>query len=207
MILQSLYFSFCMVKAFSGHFILSTGCSKCKKEFPREHFGDRPDFSGFNDSAWEQRSCKTHKDIGELWNNAKTQTERDELERASGGRYSELFRLPYFDPIRFHCIDPMHNLFLGTAKHIFKVWIEKGILTDKILAEIDSRMTFIKIPSDLNRIPDRISKCYKRFKADEWKHWTLVYSLFCLKDLIPTDQYAMRSVFVASCNILCQRSI
>eukprot|EP00112_Aurelia_sp_Birch-Aquarium-sp1_P011969 Seg2512.2 transcript_id=Seg2512.2/GoldUCD/mRNA.D3Y31 product="hypothetical protein" protein_id=Seg2512.2/GoldUCD/D3Y31 len=65
-------------------------------------------------------------------------------------------------------------------------------------------MIKIKIPSDMNRVPSRISTCYKRFKADEWKHWTLIYSLFCLKGLIPDDHYAMWTVFVASCRILCR---
>jgi hypothetical protein len=28
-------------------------------------------------------------------------------------------------------VDPMHNLFLGTAKHILKgVWIDKGLITE-----------------------------------------------------------------------------
>ena len=33
--------------------------------------------------------------------------------------------LEYFDCVRFHIVDPMHNLFLGTAKHIMKnVWLD-----------------------------------------------------------------------------------
>ena len=34
--------------------------------------------------------------------------------------------LPYFDCVRFHVIDPMHNIFTGTAKHVMtKVWMKK----------------------------------------------------------------------------------
>lgn len=29
---------------------------------------------------------------------------------------------PYYDPIRFAVIDPMHNLYLGTAKHVLSIW-------------------------------------------------------------------------------------
>ena len=33
--------------------------------------------------------------------------------------------LECFDCVRFHIFDPMHNLFLGTAKHIMKnVWLD-----------------------------------------------------------------------------------
>lgn len=30
---------------------------------------------------------------------------------------------------RFVAIDTMHNLFLGTGKKMFKLWVESGILT------------------------------------------------------------------------------
>ena len=40
---------------------------------------------------------------------------RKNKEAKYGTRYSELMQLEYFDCIRFTIIDPMHNLFLGTA--------------------------------------------------------------------------------------------
>ncbi len=43
---------------------------------------------------------------------SKHKTEMAKLESKSGCRYSIL---PYFDPVRMHLIDPMHNLYLGTA--------------------------------------------------------------------------------------------
>ena len=37
-----------------------------------------------------------------------------------------LMELEYFDPIRFTIIDPMHHLFLGTAKYMMKnIWMER----------------------------------------------------------------------------------
>ena len=38
--------------------------------------------------------------------------------RLYGVHYSALCKLNYFDCVRFHVIDPMHNLFLGTAKYV-----------------------------------------------------------------------------------------
>ena len=42
-------------------------------------------------------------------------------------RYSELLRLPYFDIVRYHCLDVMHNLMLGTAKHMMNIWKSLGL--------------------------------------------------------------------------------
>ena len=49
-----------------------------------------------------------------------------------GCRYSVLVDLPYFDPIRMLLIDPMHNLYMGTAKHItFDILIGKKQLQEE----------------------------------------------------------------------------
>lgn len=48
---------------------------------------------------------------------ATTASAQHEIEKKYGVRNSELLRLPYFDVVNFHVVDPMHNLLLGTAKH------------------------------------------------------------------------------------------
>jgi hypothetical protein len=53
--------------------------------------------------------------------NCTSKSERESLERDFGTRYSVLLELVYFDPIRMTALDPMHNLFLGTAKHMMSV--------------------------------------------------------------------------------------
>lgn len=56
---------------------------------------------------------------------ARTKQDRSKLECETGVRYTELLRLSYYQPIRFVAIDPMHNLFLGTTKHVFKaLWTD-----------------------------------------------------------------------------------
>ena len=50
-----------------------------------------------------------------------TKTKRNQKESEFDCRYSALLKLPYFDPIRMLIIDPMHNLFLGSGKHMFNV--------------------------------------------------------------------------------------
>jgi hypothetical protein len=45
---------------------------------------------------------------------------RDKIFKQHGVRWSELLRLPYWDPTRFIVIDGMHNLFLGLVQHHFR---------------------------------------------------------------------------------------
>ena len=57
-----------------------------------------------------------------------------------GVQYLLLLELPYFDPIRSHVIDPMHNLLLRMAKHMMNFQImdqcmPSGVLPLKYLME------------------------------------------------------------------------
>ena len=157
-----------------------SGCSKCHKTFPRDE-SNKPDYSGYDYNSWRLRDIDEHKIQVENIMSAQTLTARSELQSAHGIRYTELLRLPYFDPIRGHAIDPMHNLLLGTAKHVFCVWIKKGILNNEKLSKIDERMLKLTSPSEVGRITQSMS-LYKTMKSAEWQNWVLYFSLFCLKD-------------------------
>ena len=45
--------------------------------------------------------------------------------------HSELLRLPYFDIIEYHVVDPVHIMLLGTGMHMMNIWKEEGILKNK----------------------------------------------------------------------------
>ena len=60
-----------------------------------------------------------------------THAEQHRIEQDYGVRYSVLLELPYFDPPRVCIVDPMHNLLLGTAKHMIDIWKQNGVLTSK----------------------------------------------------------------------------
>ena len=55
--------------------------------------------------------------MAEDWQEAPSKAERDRIFKETGVRWSELLRLPYWDPTRFVIVDAMHNLFLGLVKH------------------------------------------------------------------------------------------
>jgi len=87
------------------------------------------------------------------------------------------------------------------------VWMEKGILNEEKLNKVWERMSKLSVPSDVGRIARKISQCYKNMKADEWKHWTLIYSMFSLRNIISAQDLNIWSVFVNACFIICSRSI
>jgi hypothetical protein len=99
---------------FLGH-SANLGCSRCLKFFPGQ-VGNK-DYSGFDRTEWEKRENEQHRKAVQVTQNCRTKTRKKELESLLGCRYSCLLDLPYFDAPRMLCIDPMHNLFLGTGKH------------------------------------------------------------------------------------------
>ena len=97
------------------------GCSRCLKEFSGQ-VGSM-NYAGFERQSWKGRSRLAHKQEALRTLDARSPAERAKLESKHGCRYSSLLQLPYFDPSRMLVIDPMHNLFLGSAKHFFEVSI------------------------------------------------------------------------------------
>lgn len=185
---------------FKGH-NAHRGCSKCFKHFPG--LMANKDYSGFDRNNWPQRDISTHRDISKKIKYAKTAQSRNELEIEHGVYYSIVSELEYFNPIRQCIIDPMHNLFLGTAKRVFKkIWIPKGILKDRELKEIQARVDSVIVPSTIGRIPKKIASAFGGFTAEQWMNWTIVYSLFALRGLIAEEHYRCWESFVIACRLL-----
>lgn len=102
---------------FKGH-NANRGCSKCFKFFPGPV--TKKDYSGFDQENWPPRNFNVHRKISEQIKKTTTAVARNKLETKYGIYYSLFSELEYFDPITHCIIDPMHNLFLGTAKRFFK---------------------------------------------------------------------------------------
>ena len=89
--------------------------------------------------------------------------DKQHVESKYGTRYTELMRLPYFDCVRSTIIDPMHNLFMGTAKHVMQnVWlnVEQPFLADGQLKEIQRKVDEVRFPSTLGRLPNKIAESF-----------------------------------------------
>lgn len=77
----------------------------------------------FNLESWPRRDWKEHLCEAERWKNASSSNEREKVFKRHGLRWTELLRLPYWDPTRFTVLDAMHNLFLGEYQHhCRRVW-------------------------------------------------------------------------------------
>lgn len=183
------------------------GCFKCLKAFPTSTFGSKPQYGGFNRDQWKPRTNAQHRAAALRHKFAKTLSEQSAIEQAEGVRYSELLRLPYFDAISFVMIDPMHNLLLGTAKRLMKVWKQNEVLNEEAFCTIQSWVDKFVIPSDIGRIPSKIQSEFNGFTADQWKHWILLYSLVCMKNYLGDAEYDCWQKFVAAVSIFCHRII
>jgi hypothetical protein len=121
-----------------------------------------------------------------------------------------MLRLPYFNPIRFLVVDPMHNLFLGIAHWIVKrLWIDSGKITKSHLELMERRAKNIKVPSDLGRIPYKIStgEGFSGFTADQWKSFIMIYATPLMWDLLDASDRAILANFVRVCYLLVSRII
>ena len=114
--------------------------------------------------------------------------------------------LPYFDCVPFHVIDPIDNLFTGTAKHIMKnVWldVEKPVLDKKDLDKDQDKMDKLKVPAGVGRMPKKIENSYGGFTADQWKSFTVLFSIYALWDILPRNDLKLWRDFVMACSYLC----
>ncbi len=159
------------------------GCSKCLKKFPSVSL-NQTDYSGFKRNEWQHRTTAAHRLVAQRAKAATTQSAQQEIEKGAGIRYSELLRLPYFDIVRCHLVDPMQNLFLRTAKKMLKLWRDRKLLTERKFEEIQELMDEINPPADIGRIPNKISAQFAGFTAEQWMMWTIVFSPFLFRGFL-----------------------
>ncbi|OAD66210.1 hypothetical protein PHYBLDRAFT_70953 [Phycomyces blakesleeanus NRRL 1555(-)] len=146
--------------------LLYTGCKEAGKS--------SVDYSGFDFSKWHLRTNNDNCKDAEIWRNATKPTERQCLEVAYGICWSKLQHLQYFDIVYCMIIDPMHNLFLDTAKRMRERWIADGLIDNKKLVVMQKTVEKVVLPPDYTSLGTKIAKGFPYMKADEWKSWCLV---------------------------------
>ena len=116
------------------------GCSRCYCNFGTGQFG-KQNYSGFDRTSWILRNNLKHREDVKCTLVHSSKTERQRKESQLGCCYSCFLQLPYFDAVRMLIIDPMHNLYLGTAQYIFNViWLKGGVISRIGLREINQRI-------------------------------------------------------------------
>lgn len=104
-------------------------------------------------------------------------------------------------------IDPMHNLYLGSAKRLVNLWMDKGLIKNKDISLIQDRVDSTQVPHYVGRIPHKIASSFSGFTADQFKNWTNLFSLMALRDVLPSDHLKCWRYFVLASRILCQMTI
>ncbi|CAH3036887.1 unnamed protein product [Porites evermanni] len=100
----------------------------------------------------------------------------------------------------------MHNVFTGTAKHVMKnVWldVEKPVLDKKDLEKVQDKMDKLKVLASVGRMPKKIENSYGGFTADQWKSFTVLFSIYALWDILPRNDLELWRDFVMACSYLC----
>ena len=105
-------------------------------------------------------------------------------------------------------VDPMHNLYLGTAKHILKnVWHNKNMINKKNYESLQQCVDSVHAPPNLGRLPSKILSSFAGLTADQLKNWTNIYSLFALHDCLPSDDFECWRHFILASRILTQMQL
>ncbi|EXX58570.1 hypothetical protein RirG_196780 [Rhizophagus irregularis DAOM 197198w] len=193
-----------------GHISASVSCHRCYKR--ANSISNKLNFGGFDDmSEWfVERNLLKHRQDAENWRLCKSEEERKRHVSLTSVRWTELLRLPYFNPIRHLIIDPMHCLFLEIAHWIIKkLWIDGNKITKHDLELMEKRAKIIKIPADLGRIPNKITTGdgFSGFTADQWKSFILIYAIPLMWDLLDEPDRKILGNFVRACTLLVCRII
>ena len=122
------------------------------KSFPCERFSGPIDYSAMIVKTGGKNTTRSQSALQKI-QRSNILTERKQVQKVYGVHYSELNRLPYFNITRSHVIDPMHNMYLGTAKHVMKTWRESNIIREDKLSVIQERVDEFNVPYNIGRIP------------------------------------------------------
>ena len=116
-------------------------------------------------------------------------------------------KLPYFNIIKQHIIDPMHNGYVGTAKHMVSIWQDLGFLGHAEFEKLQTKVDNMIVPYGIGRIPHKICSKFSGLTADQRCNWTNIYSLYVLKGILPDEHYSCWVMFVETSMLLLQHPV
>ena len=94
-----------------GHVSSLVACHICEKKGNYEN--RQHNFAGMDDiDEWfVAQDLAKHWENAQAWRRCNSDASRSRFVKQTGVIWSKLLRLPYFDPVRFVTVDPMHCLF------------------------------------------------------------------------------------------------
>ena len=70
------------------------------------------------------------------------------------------------------------------------------------LERIQEKVDMCITTSQIGQIPHKISSNFARLTANEWKNWTLLFSLLTLYGTLPEQHFVCWQLFVNACSIM-----
>lgn len=119
---------------------------------------------------------------------------------------SAVANLPKFDLIDGMVTDYMHCVLLGVCRQLVNLWMDSRNYSEPWyigthVGLIDSHLLSIKPPSVIARVPRSVME-RKFWKAHEWEHWLLYYSLPVLKGILPEKYLCHWALLIEGISIL-----
>ncbi|XP_049272028.1 uncharacterized protein LOC119395047 [Rhipicephalus sanguineus] len=103
---------------------------------------------------------------------------------------SALMNLKGLDLVNGYSVEYMHCVLLDVAKQVIETILPTSNSHQRFysgspsaLSQIDARLLSIKPPHCITRLPRSIQE-RSYWKASEWRHWDLFYSLHCLSGIL-----------------------
>ena len=183
-------------------------CDKCHMIAKREPgtVGASGRMSFFTTSMPETRKDREVREAMKRYQRASSRHASDAIAKASGVRYSELSRLPYFNTVDNFLIDPMHNFFLGLVEDVGNAII----VEDNRFIDANGRETFhqrlnsMLLPYDVGRLPrTMLQKMSGRgITAQQWKNFIITFARVCLWKEVSEEAYKLVRTLAEACEIV-----
>ncbi|KAL1483618.1 hypothetical protein MTO96_033073 [Rhipicephalus appendiculatus] len=123
---------------------------------------------------------------------------------------SALTNLKGLDLVNGYSVEYMHCVLLGVAKQITETILATSNSHQRFysgspsaLSQIDARLLSIKPPHSITRLPRSIQE-RSYWKASEWRHWLLFYSLPCISGILIEEYWKHLSKLSEGVYILLQ---
>lgn len=190
---------FMRFKLYNGYY----GCSRCKIRGIRHRVGK----STVQVYPYERIHLRTQE---EVQNYAKISIELGKP--AKGVKGPSLLSNIMPDMISGMGIDIMHGIFLGLTKLLLRLWFDPLLANELyslsgMLHVIDARLTNMRPPSFVQRMPRAIKTHLSLWKAQEYKLWLIYYSVPILLGIMNERYFNHHLQLLSAIYLLSQDSI
>jgi len=123
-----------------------------------------------HDPKWRPKDPDILRAKAEAWRNASSRKDQEKIFSANGMRWSELWRLPYWDPSRMLVVNSMHCLLEGVAHLHFRKILKLTELEAETKVPIETAFEY------QFSLPDEDNQSISAFSENDLKHIPLIHA-------------------------------